>query len=60
MSLPGIDVLGPLPPAVQIVTVFSAGLSTTSTQPTAVRALLAFLTSAATTATKQRNGMDAA
>jgi molybdate transport system substrate-binding protein len=60
MSLEGIDVLGPLPAEIQIITTFSAGLATTSTQPEAVRALLAFLVSPATEPTKQRNGMEAA
>lgn len=60
MSLEGIDVLGPLPAQIQIITTFSAGLATASTQPDAVRALLAFLVSPATEATKQRNGMEAA
>jgi molybdate transport system substrate-binding protein len=59
-SLEGIDVLGPLPAEIQIITTFSAGLATTSTQPDAVRALLAFLVSPATEPTKQRNGMEAA
>lgn len=60
MSLEGIDVLGPLPDAIQIITTFSAGLATASTQPEAVRALLAFIVSPATEPTKQRNGMEAA
>ena len=60
MSLEGIDVLGPLPAQIQIITTFSAGLATASTQPDAVRALLAFLVSPATAQTKQRNGMEAA
>lgn len=60
MSLEGIDVLGPLPAQIQIITTFSAGLATASTQPEAVRALLAFLVSPATEPTKQRNGMEAA
>ena len=60
MSLEGIDVLGPLPAQIQIITTFSAGLATASTQPEAVRALLAFLVSPATGPTKQRNGMEAA
>ena len=60
MNLEGIDVLGPLPDAIQIITTFSAGLATTSTQPDAVRALLAFWVSPQTVETKQRNGMDAA
>ncbi|MBU4182106.1 MAG: substrate-binding domain-containing protein [Gammaproteobacteria bacterium] len=59
MSLEGIDVLGPLPAQTQIITTFSAGLATASTQPDAVRALLAFLVSPATGPTKQRNGMEA-
>ncbi len=60
MSLEGIDVLGPLPAQIQIITTFSAGLATASTQPEAVRTLLAFLVSPATEPTKQRNGMEAA
>ena len=60
MSLEGIDVLGPLPAQIQIITTFSAGLATASTQPEAVRTLLAFLVSPATGPTKQRNGMEAA
>jgi molybdate transport system substrate-binding protein len=60
MNLEGIDVLGPLPDAIQIITTFSAGLATASTQPDAVRALLAFLVSPQTVLTKQRNGMEAA
>ena len=55
----GIDVLGPLPPAVQITTTFSAGLAATSAQPEAVRALLAFFASPATVEIKQGNGMEA-
>jgi molybdate transport system substrate-binding protein len=58
MSLQGIDVLGPLPPAIQITTTFSAGVCAASTQPEAARALLAFLASPDTTQTKQRHGME--
>jgi len=60
MSLPGITVVGPLPPAIQITTIFSAGLAATSTQPEAVRTLLAFFRSPATVDIKQRNGMEPA
>jgi molybdate transport system substrate-binding protein len=56
----GIAVLGPLPPAIQINTTFSAGRCTGSTQVPAVRALMAYLASPAATAAKQRHGMDAA
>ena len=41
LGLPGIHLLGPLPEAAQIITTFSAGLATGSTQPEVVRALLA-------------------
>lgn len=60
MHLPGIEVIGPLPPAIQITTTFSAGVAATSQQPDAVRALLAFLASPATAAAKQAQGMDPA
>jgi molybdate transport system substrate-binding protein len=60
MNLPGIDVLGPLPPSVQIVTTFSAGVAASSSQPEAVRALLAFMASPATAQAKRDNGMQPA
>ena len=60
MSLPGIDVLGPLPAAIQIITTFSAGLSVASAQPGAVRELLAFMASADVAAVKRANGMEPA
>ena len=58
MNLPGIEVLGPMPPAIQIITTFSAGLSVTSGQPEAVRALLAFMVSPEVDEIKRRNGME--
>ena len=55
----GIDVIGGLPEAVQIVTTFSAARATVSAQPDAVQAFLAFLASPATAALKRRHGMKA-
>ncbi len=60
MSLPGIDVLGPLPDAIQIITTFSGGVSVTSTQADAALALLAFMASPAVVEAKRRNGMEPA
>jgi molybdate transport system substrate-binding protein len=60
MHLPGIDILGPMPPGCEIVTTFSAGLCATSTQADGVRALLAFLSSPAAADAKRRNGMEPA
>ncbi len=55
--LPGIDVLGPLPPEIQLLTTFSAGAGATTTQPNAARSFLSFLSSPATADAKRRNGM---
>jgi molybdate transport system substrate-binding protein len=41
----GIDIVGPLPPALQKITVFSAGLANNAPQPDAGKALIAFLAS---------------
>lgn len=60
MRLPGIDVLGPMPPGCEIVTTFSAGLCAASTQPEAVRALIDFMHSPAATDAKRRHGMEPA
>ncbi len=60
IHLSGIDVLGPLPPAIQTITTFSAGLSANSTQAEAVRRLLDFMVSPAALEAKLRNGMEPA
>ena len=60
IHLSGIDVLGPLPPAIQIITTFSAGLTVASTHADAVRTLLDFMVSPAASEAKLRNGMEPA
>ena len=60
IHLPGIEVLGPLPPDIQTITTFSAGVAGTSTQPDAARALIDFLASPAAAGPKRANGMEPA
>jgi molybdate transport system substrate-binding protein len=45
LPVPGIDYVGPLPPEVQKITVFSAGVPVNAKQPDAARALIKFLAS---------------
>jgi molybdate transport system substrate-binding protein len=56
----GITVLGPLPPEIQNVTVFAAGIASASKQPEATAALIAYLASPQTAEVKQAQGMEAA
>src|SRR5271155_2080677 len=56
----GIEVVGPLPPEIQAVTVFSAGVASASADPEAARALVAYLRSVETDAAKRRHGMEPA
>ncbi len=60
MSLPGIEVVGPLPPAIQTITVFSGGISAGCAQPAEARALLDYLASPSVATTKQHYGMESA
>jgi molybdate transport system substrate-binding protein len=60
MNLEGIDVVGPLPAAIQVTTTFSGGVCAASQQADAVRRLLAFMASPDAAPVKQRNGMEPA
>ena len=60
LHVSGIEIVGPLPPEVQSVTVFTAGVSNTSPRREEARALVAYLTSPETEATKRQHGMEPA
>jgi molybdate transport system substrate-binding protein len=56
--VPGIDIVGPLPPELQKITVFSAGIATVSKQPDAGKALIKFLASPAASAAIVKSGIE--
>ena len=58
MGVPGVDVVGPLPPPIQQATIFSGAICKTARQVEAVRSLLAFLASPQADAAKRRHGME--
>jgi len=60
MHLDGIDVVGPLPEALQIVTTFSGAVGAASAQPNVARELLDYIRSPAVDAARRRHGMQAA
>lgn len=60
IHLPGIDILGTMPDAIQVTTIFAGAVCAASKQPDAVRAFLAWLASPGTAAAKQRQGMQPA
>jgi molybdate transport system substrate-binding protein len=57
---PGIEVVGRLPPEIQAVTVFSAGVSTTSAEREAANAFVGYLVSAEAQGAIRRYGMEPA
>lgn len=57
LHVPGIDVVGMLPAAVDVITVFAATACTAARDGAAVRAVLAFFASPAADAAKRRHGM---
>jgi molybdate transport system substrate-binding protein len=60
LPVPGIDYVGPLPPEVQRVSVFSAAVAAHSTSPAAAAALIRFLASADAAATVSKTGLEPA
>jgi molybdate transport system substrate-binding protein len=54
----GIDIVGQLPPDLQKITVFSAGIATVSKEPEAGRALIKFLASPAARDTLVKSGLE--
>jgi molybdate transport system substrate-binding protein len=60
LNMADIDVLGPLPEAIQTITTFSAGISARCEQPQLAAQLLNFMCLPAASAVKQRYGMEPA
>lgn len=60
LPVPGIDIVGPLPPDVQRITTFSAGLHARANEPDAAKALVKFLTAPAAARVIQKRGMEPA
>jgi len=58
LPIQGIDYVGPLPPEVQKVTVFSAGVVVGANEPDAARALIKFLASPAVVPAVTKSGLE--
>lgn len=58
LPIPGIDYVGPLPEAVQRVTIFSAGIATGAKNLDAARALIRYLSSDAVAPAIRKTGLD--
>src|SRR5215216_906678 len=58
LPVAGIDFLGPLPPEIQEITVFAAGLHVNAKEPEAAKALVKFLTAPATAPVIKKTGME--
>jgi molybdate transport system substrate-binding protein len=58
LNVAGIEVLGPLPAAIQTITTFSGGISVRCEQPERAAQLLNYMCQPAATAVKQRYGME--
>ena len=60
INLPGVTVVGLMPAAIQLITIFSAGISATSRQPEVAAALCAFMAAPAAALAKRKQGMEPA
>ena len=58
LPVPGVDIVGPLPPELQKITVFAAGIATVSKEPDAGKALIKFLASPAARNALIRSGLE--
>jgi molybdate transport system substrate-binding protein len=58
LPVPGIDIVGQLPPELQKITVFSAGIATVAKEPEAGKALIKFLASPAASAAILKSGIE--
>src|SRR5262245_57104278 len=58
LPVAGIDFLGPLPPDIQLITVFSSGIHVGAKEPEDAKALVRFLTSPAAAAVIKKKGME--
>jgi molybdate transport system substrate-binding protein len=58
IAVPGVDLVGPLPPEIQQITVYSAGVATGARAPDAARALLQFLSSPAAAPAIAKSGLE--
>jgi molybdate transport system substrate-binding protein len=58
LAVPGIQYVGPLPPELQIATVFTTGVMTGARQPEAAKALLDFLTTPAAVGMFKSKGLE--
>ena len=54
----GIDIVGELPPGAQVVTIFAAGIPTTTREPEAAKALIQWLASPAAYAAIKKSGLE--
>ena len=58
MPVPGIDLVGPLPPEIQEITTFSAGVHVRAPAPEAARALARYFTSPEAAPVVRQKGME--